>query len=253
MLKTKTIPSFASLIVVMLLNVSFCNFADAQSTTKKETKMGAKKMDAKASKASDEVMVLFDGKSLEHFRSYKTDEVGKGWKIDNGTLMFDGENGGGDIMTKAQYDNFELMFDWKIAEGSNSGVMYRVSTGDSASYFSGPEYQILDDSKHKDGSIEFTSAGSLYALYKPKDKKLKKVGEWNSAKIVLNGNKVEHWLNGKKVVSAELGSDDWNKRVNESKFKKWKKFGKNAKGHICFQDHGDKVWFRDIKIKPIKK
>ena len=89
MLKTKTIPSFASLIVVMLLNVSFCNFADAQSTTKKETKMGAKKMDAKASKASDEVMVLFDGKSLEHFRSYKTDEVGKGWKIDNGTLMFD--------------------------------------------------------------------------------------------------------------------------------------------------------------------
>lgn len=231
-----------------MLNCWFCDFADAQSTMKKETKA-----DAKTSDSSKDVVTLFDGKSLENFRSYKDDKVGKGWKIDDGTLMFDGESGGGDIMTKAQFDNFELMFDWKVSEGANSGVMYRVTTGDGASYFTGPEYQILDDSKHHDGKKEITSAGSLYALYKPADKKLKKVGEWNSAKIVLNGKKIEHWLNGKKVVAAELGSEDWTERVNGSKFKNWKKFGKNAKGHICFQDHGDKVWFRNIKVKPIKK
>ena len=227
---------------------AFGSVANAQgSATKQETKKEMKQDKPK-------VHVLFDGSSMDHFRGYKDEKIGKGWKIDNGALMFAGEkNGGGDIMTKAQFDNFELMFDWKVVEGANSGVMYRVTTGDSASYLTGPEYQVLDDAKHHDGKNELTSAGSLYGLYKPAGKELKKVGEWNSAKIVLNGAKVEHWLNGKKVVSAEIGSDDWKKRINASKFKDWKKFGKNSKGHICFQDHGNKVWYRNIKVKPIEK
>ena len=195
--------------------------------------------------------VLFDGKSLEHFRGYKSEQIGKGWKIDNGELMFDG-SGGGDIITRAKYSDFELTFDWKVSEGANSGVMYRVTLGDSAPYMSGPEYQILDDAKHGDGKNTLTSAGSLYGLYVAEGKVLKPAGEWNSAKIVQQGNKIEHWLNGKKVVHAEIDSDDWKQRVNKSKFKNWKKFGVSQTGHIAFQDHGNQVWFRNIKVKSKK-
>lgn len=195
--------------------------------------------------------VLFDGKSLDQFRGYKSQEIGKGWKIDDGNLMFDG-SGGGDIMTKKKYSDFELTLDWKVSPGANSGVMYRVTTGDNAPYLSGPEFQILDDTKHRDGKNELTSAASLYALYAPEGKETKPVGQWNSAKILHKGNRIEHWHNGKKVVSAEIGSDDWKKRVAGSKFKDWKKFGASQSGHIVLQDHGDKVWFRNIKIKTLK-
>lgn len=204
----------------------------------------------RASHSADDFEVLFDGSSLENFRGYRSAKIGAGWKIDGQALMFDG-SGGGDIMTKKEYANFELVFEWKVSEGANSGVMYRVSTGDRAPYFSGPEYQVLDDSRHRDGKNELTSAASLYGLYAPAGKELKPVGSWNSAKIVLAGNRVQHWLNGKKVVEAELESADWNERVNNSKFKTWAKFGKNDKGHICFQDHGDKIWFRNIKIRSV--
>lgn len=195
-----------------------------------------------------ELHVLFDGSSLENFRGYHGEKIGAGWKIDDGCLHFDG-SGGGDIMTKQTYENFELMFDWKVAAGANSGVIYRVTTGDEASYFSGPEYQILDDSQHHDGKNTLTSAASLYGMYTPTDKSLNPAGQWNSAKIVVRGNHIEHWLNGAKVVSAEIGSDDWNQRLSNSKFKNWKKFAASNQGHICFQDHGDKVWYRDIKIR----
>lgn len=198
-----------------------------------------------------ESKVLFDGSSLKNFRGYKTEELGSGWSIDNGTLRFSGKGGGQDIITKEKYASFELTFDWKVSPGANSGVMYRVTTGDDAPYFSGPEYQILDDGKHPDGGNDKTSAASLYGLYSAKDKQLKPVGEWNSAKVVVDGDKVEHWLNGKKVVSTEIGSDDWNSKVADSKFKDWKKFGVAKTGHICFQDHGDEFWLRDIRIRTI--
>ncbi len=194
---------------------------------------------------------LFDGSSLDHWRGYGSEEIGKGWSISGKTLYFDG-SGGGDIVTRETYDNFELRFDWKVEKGANSGVMYRVSLGDSAPYFSGPEYQILDDAQHRDGSNTLTSAASLYGLYKAEEKELKEVGEWNSARIVLDGNTIEHWLNGTKVVSAEIGSDDWNEKVDASKFKTWEKFGKNDSGHLAFQDHGNKVWFQNIRIRKIE-
>lgn len=203
-------------------------------------------------KQAPEFETIFDGSNLDAFRGYRDEKIGKGWKIDDGNLMFDG-SGGGDIITKKQYDNFELKFEWKVTEGANSGIMYRVSTGDNAPYFSGPEYQILDDAKHADGKNPATSAGSLYALYVPENKTLKPVGQWNTGKIILDGNQIQHWLNGTKVVQAEFKSDDWNKKVKNSKFSSWTKFGKNTSGHLCFQDHGNKVWFRNIKIRPIKK
>ena len=202
--------------------------------------------------ADDGFKSLFDGKSLENWRGYFNEKIGKGWKVVDDAIMFDG-SGGGDIATKNEYGNFILQFEWKVEEGANSGVLYRVSLGDNAPYLSGPEYQILDDAKHRDGKNPKTSAGSLYALYQPAGKELMKVGEWNRGKIVLDGPRVEHWVNGKKVVSAEIGGEDWVAKVAKSKFASWKKFGKNSAGHIVLQDHGDKVWYRNIEIKVLKK
>jgi len=206
--------------------------------------------ETKSESQADEYKVLFDGSSLDRLRGYKQEEIGAGWSIDGDALYFDG-TGGGDIITKEEFGNFELHFEWKVAEGANSGVMCRVSLGDHSPYVSGAEYQILDDAGHGDGKNEMTSAASLYGMCAPEGKELKKVGEWNSAKIVMNGNLLEHWLNGKKVVSIEQGSDEWKTRLGKSKFKTWEKFAKNDEGHIAFQDHGDKVWFRKIKIKEL--
>ena len=192
--------------------------------------------------------VVFGGKSMDNFRGYKKEAIGGGWKVEDGTLHFDG-SGGGDIITKKQYGSFELTFDWKVSEGGNSGVMYRVTLGDKHPFFSGVEYQILDNDKHRDGKKRETSAAAMYALYPPGDAKPKAVGQWNSSKVVSNGDKVEHWLNGEKVVAVEIGSEQWKEKIAASKFAKWKKFGKSKRGHIAFQDHGDKVWYRDIKIK----
>lgn len=201
-------------------------------------------------KPAAEARVLFDGTNLDQFRGYAEEKIGAGWKVEEGVLRFDG-SGGGDICTRDEFSDFELTFDWKVTKGANSGVMYRVSLGDSAPYLSGPEFQILDDAEHPDGKNESTSAGSLYALYAPANKSLKPVGEWNTAKIVIKGNRVEHWLNEQMVVEAELDSEDWKNRVAASKFKDWEKFGKNPSGHICFQDHGNEVWYRNIRIRDL--
>lgn len=201
--------------------------------------------------ADDGFEKLFDGKTTKGWRGYFKEEVGKGWKVVDGSLMFDG-SGGGDIATVKEYGNFELKFDWKVEEASNSGIMYRVSLGDRAPYFTGPEYQILDDAKHRDGKNPKTSAGALYALYSADGKKLEKVGQWNTGKIVLQGSKVQHWVNGKKVVDVDMSSDEWKEKVAGSKFAKWEKFAKNSSGHIVLQDHGDRVWYRNIEIKVLK-
>lgn len=201
-------------------------------------------------KKAGKFMELLAEKDLSMFRGYKQEEIGAGWSIDGKYLHFDG-SGGGDIVTKDTFKDFDLQFEWKISEGGNSGVMYRVSLGDNAPYISGPEYQILDDEAHADGKNPQTSAGSLYALYAPEEDKTKPAGTWNKSRIVVENNKVTHYLNNAKVVEFELGSDDWNERVAESKFKSWEKFGKNEEGHIAFQDHGNEVWYRNIRIKPL--
>ncbi len=200
---------------------------------------------------AQDTVTLFDGKSLDAFRGYKCDKPGDAWVVEDGTLHLS-KGGAGDIVTKEEFQDFELELEWKVADGSNSGIMYRVRLGDDAPYFSGPEYQILDDSKHADGKNPKTAAGSLYALIAAEGKELKPVGEWNSTKIVLKGSHLEHWLNGKKVVETEISGDKWNELVAGSKFKSWSQFGKSPKGHVCLQDHGDKVWYRNIRVKKLK-
>lgn len=192
---------------------------------------------------------LFDGSSLDAWRGYSNEVIGPGWKIVDGALHLDGE--GGDIITQQEFGDFELCFEWMVAEKSNSGVMYRVGLGDRASYYTGPEYQILDDGGHADGKNDLTSAASLYALYAPQNKTLCPLHTWNCGRIVVRGNHVEHWLNCVKVVEAEIGSDDWKSRIANSKFKEWERFATLSAGRICIQDHGDKVWYRNIFIREL--
>jgi hypothetical protein len=199
--------------------------------------------------------LLFDGKTTKGWRKFKGKEMPDKWKVVDGALVFLPKGGktGGDIVTRDQYANFDLLIDWKISEGGNSGIMYRVSEEKDAPFFTGPEYQLLDNAKHSDGKNPKTCAASCYALYAPKKDVTKPVGEWNHTRLLVNGNHVEHWLNGVKVVEYDLGSEDWNKRVEDSKFKDMDRFGKETKGHIDLQDHGNRVEFRNIKIRVLKK
>jgi 3-keto-disaccharide hydrolase len=199
---------------------------------------------------ADDWQSLFDGKSLSGWKSYKSATIGDAWVIDNGTLHLS-HRGGGDIITEQTWADFEFEFEWKISEGGNSGVMYRVRVGDKAPYMSGPEYQLLDDGRHRDGKNPNTASASLYAMIAPTGRKLNPVGEWNSAKIVLRNNQLQHWVNGVKVVETTMGDDTWEAMVKDSKFKTWPQFGKSARGHLCLQDHGDKVWFRNLRIREL--
>ncbi len=190
---------------------------------------------------------LLGGNAPQLWRGYAEEGWPKGWSLENGVLAR--VAGGGDIMTVEKYADFELRLDWKISPGGNSGILYRISTGDKAPYVTGIEYQILDDDKHANGKDLLTCAGSLYAMYARSELVTKPVGEWNETKIIVQGNRIEHWLNGKKVVACEIDSDNWNKRLAISKFADWPKFAKNREGHISLQDHHDPVWYRNIRIK----
>lgn len=207
---------------------------------------------AGAEAAEDGWITLFDGKSTDGWIKYSGGgPVTKPWVVEDGALVLTA-GGGGDIATAEQFDDFELELEWKVTPGANSGIMYRVRGGDPAPYLSGPEYQILDDDKHADGRNPKTSAGSLYALIAPENKRLKPVGEWNATRIVLKGNHLEHWLNGEKVVETEMAGEAWDALVAGSKFNSWKQFAKSPRGHVVLQDHGDKVAYRNIRIRPIK-
>jgi hypothetical protein len=201
--------------------------------------------------------LLFDGKSTKGWRAYRGKKAPTSWTVKEGVLTFEKKEGDkpavrGDLVTVDQYDSFELALDWRISEGGNSGVIFRVLESEDQPWKTGPEMQVLDNKRHKDGGNPLTSAGSCYALYPPGKDLTRPAGEWNQARLLIEGNKVEHWLNGEKIVGYELGSDEWNAKVAASKFKEYPGFGKAPKGHIDLQDHNDKVEYRNIKIRVIK-
>lgn len=194
--------------------------------------------------------LLFDGRSLAGWRGYNRSDVPDGWAVQDGTLARIGP--GGDLITEAQYTDFELALDWKVAEGGNSGVFFRAEEGHEWIYQSAPEMQLLDDAGHADGRSPLTSAGANYGLHPAPRGVVRPAGEWNEARIVADGARVEHWLNGVKIVEYELGSPDWAARVAASKFAEWPAYGQARRGHIGLQDHGDPVWFRNVKIRSIR-
>lgn len=204
---------------------------------------------------------LFDGKSIKGWHSYHKDGI-VGWYVEDGAMTPDGT--GGDLVTDKEYENFELEFEFKIPKGSNSGVIYKVIDNPDikTTYMSGPEYQVIDDRgyewKDKDGKLMKLDnkqlTGAAYDVLPPADMNLTKpAGEWNKGRIVVNNNHVEHYLNGKKVVEYEYGSDDWKARVAKSKFANWPYATPHAKGKIALQNHSpqEKVWYRDVKIREL--
>lgn len=202
-------------------------------------------------------VVLFDGRreSLRNFVGYRQDEVPKGWVIDGDALMLKGKGGqqgaGLDLITVQKYEDFELMFDWKISPGGNSGVLYRVHQSDSAPQASGIEYQVLDD-QHPDYAKPKTwKAASLFGLQHAINARPMPAGEWNSGKVIVNDDRVEHWLNGTRVVQATIGSQNWESRLRKSSFRSEHEFAKHRLGHICLQDYGHPVWFRNIRIRSL--
>ena len=191
---------------------------------------------------------LFDGKDLSAWKPYnKPADTPVKWAIENGALAW--QKGGGSIVTKDTFADFELELDWKISAGGNSGVMFGVDETGDKPWHSGPELQILDDSKHKDGKNTLTSSGALYAMYAPAKRAAKPVGEWNSLRVKVERGRIQSWLNGQQVVDAQVDSDDWKARLAKSKFAKFTQFAKFSPGRILLQDHGDPVWFRNIRIR----
>ncbi|MBI4878810.1 MAG: DUF1080 domain-containing protein [Planctomycetes bacterium] len=198
--------------------------------------------------------LLFDGESPECWRGYGRDAFPEaGWAVEDGCLRVVAGGGGGDIVTIDRFAEFDFCFEWKVAEGANSGVMFHVAETEEAPWQTGPEYQIFDDAGAGVEPNDPHSCGALYALYAPENKTLKPAGEWNSGRIVVRAGRLSHFVNGVKVLEAELGGDDWNERVANSKFSEYAGFGRQGSGHLCLQDHGNDIWFRNLKVRDLTR
>lgn len=261
MKKHSSIVNMLAILFVVVIAWGCGQKENKENNVNEENEMAAGESNAGGDNALTEAeknegwQLLFDGESMKHFRGFRKSEVPSGWQVEDGAITLAGK-GAGDIITKEQYDDFELSIDWKISEGGNSGIFYHVSEDSSYNntYNSGPEMQVLDDEKHPDakkGVNGNRKAGSLYDLLPLSEPAVNPAGEWNTARLVVNNGKVEHWLNGKKVVEYELGTPEWDSMIQKSKFAPMKGFGAEGKGHIGLQDHGDKVWFKNIKIRPL--
>ena len=192
-------------------------------------------------------VLLFDGETTEGWRGFKTPAPDPGWKARDGALGPDPKTSK-DIMTKAQFGDFELTFDWKISPRGNSGVMFYVTEAGEETYWSGPEYQVLDNAR---GEPPVQRAGALYDLYAPVRDVPKPVGEYNTSRLILKGGKGEHWLNGVKVVEYDLNSPEFKAKVAASKFRNWP-FAATRSGHIAIQNHGDEVAYKNIKVRVLR-
>lgn len=235
-------------LVLFAAFAMFCATAFAQEAntlTKKEIKKGWK--------------LLFDGKSLNGWHTYLRDTVGSKWTVQNGAIVFDPEkprNGGGDIVTNEEFENYELNLEWKISKGGNSGIIFDIQEDPKfrATYLTGPEMQVLDNIDAADNKKENHLAGCLYDMSGDASvSKPKPVGEWNKVRLIQNKGHLTFYLNGTKTFDGQIGSDEWNKLVENSKFKDkaFANFAKVAKGKIALQEHPGSSQWRNIKIKQL--
>jgi hypothetical protein len=203
--------------------------------------------------------LLFDGKTLDGWRDYNGDSLTAPWIVEDGCIRAkgSGSDASGYIVTDTIYENFELAWDWKIAEGGNSGMLYHVVENPkfNVPYVTGPEYQLIDDFGFPEPLEDWQKTAADYAMHVPDTSKtiIKPAGEWNTSKIVFDNGHVEHWLNGEKVLEFEAWTDDWFEKKNSGKWKDAPEYGLARKGVICLQDHGSAAWFRNIKIKELPR
>jgi hypothetical protein len=195
---------------------------------------------------------LFDGKSFNGWHSYLKTGVSPQWQVQNRSIFLSGK-GGGDLLTDEVYENFELELQWKISPGGNSGVLFHVQEAPEykSADVTGPEMQVLDNERHpnaKQGPKR--TAGSLFDMVAPSDPNAcKPAGKWNRIRIVVFNNNVQYYMNGKKVVEYVINSPEWFEMLEKSKYKGWPGYAKSNRGHIALQDHGDQVWFKNIRIR----
>lgn len=246
--------SFAATLFILLF--IFTAFSCTRSSSADYSESDVASVDA------DGWTLLFDGETTDGWRGRgEATFPAQGWKIENGVLFLNGASDSariGDVLTETAYANFILEWEWKmLTKGGNSGVKYLVKE-DSDEFGPGFEYQMLDDVNHElilEGKMkpgDYHTTGALYELYPPaQDKVLNAVGEWNRSRVVVDGNHIEHWLNGRKVVECDRSSEDFKRRVSESKFKKYPRYGEATEGHILLQDHGSEMAFRNIRIKAL--
>ncbi|MCX7820000.1 MAG: DUF1080 domain-containing protein [Kiritimatiellae bacterium] len=198
--------------------------------------------------------LLFDGRSLDAWKSLHKPEIPPGWVVTNGTLTILKSSKAGDLITKERFSNFEFCFEFRLTPGANSGVKYLIDPSRAqGGHGVGPEYQVLDDQRHPDAKLRADGSRTTAALYDvlpaAKDKPLRPPGEWNEGRIVVKGRHVEHWLNGVKVLEYERGSEAFRAAVAKSKFSKMADFAEWADGHLLLQDHNDEVSYRNLKIR----
>ena len=248
--RTSGVLFLASVLVLAGIQTAYAQDSTAQSSHDDMAMNDAPNTLTEEEKA-DGWELLFDGEDFSHWRGFKQDSVPAGWTIDDNAIHFTGEQQAGDLITDDEYESFELQLDWKIAEGGNSGIMFHVTEDNDRTYQSGPEMQVLDDAGHPDAQNgPDRLAGANYALHPPSNTEaVNPAGEWNTVRLVVDGQHVEHWMNGEKVVEYELGSDEWKELVATSKFGEMPNYGIAGAGHIALQDHGDPVWYRNIKIR----
>lgn len=232
------------------------NSSEKKEETKTESTSNTQSMLTEDEK-KDGWQSLFDGTTMQGWHKYGG-RVGNGWKVADNSLQFDAslktDTSAQDIVTDDEFENFHLKLEWKVDTNGNSGIMFYVHE-DTARfnrpYHTGPEMQVLDNNGHSDAKILKHRAGDLYDLISCSKETVRPALEWNQVEIKCVNGKLDFWLNGENVVSTQLWDDKWKKMVAASKFKQWSDFGTFKKGKICLQDHGDKVWYRNIKIKKL--
>ena len=249
------------LLIIPVLAICLYSCIDKASEEKEDIKKEVAINSLSDEEKKEGWQLLFDGTSTKGWHKYGDTVTGSAWKIDSGLLKLDAsvkENwqikGGGDIVTDSAYDNFHLKLDWKIDTCGNSGIIIFI-TEDTAKYTwgwqTGPEMQILDNKCHPDTAYITHRAGSLYDLITVSKETVKPALEWNHVEIKSLNGKLDFWLNGENIVSTTMWDDNWKKMIAGSKFKAHPDFGTVKKGKLGLQDHGNNVWFRNIKIKKI--
>lgn len=226
------------LLLFTLLLALATQAQELNTLTKKEQRQGWK--------------LLFDGKTLNGWRNYNKADIKPQWVVEDGCIKLTGK-GGGDIITSEEFENYELNLDWKISKNGNSGIIFNVLEDPKipTPWMSGPEMQVLDNEGHPDAKIEKHRAGDLYDLIKSSSEPVKPFGEWNSIRLISNKGLLTFYLNGTKVVETRTDDQAWLDTIAKSKFKAMPHFGRYQKGHLCIQDHGDVVWYKNIKIKSL--
>jgi hypothetical protein len=207
----------------------------------------------KSTKTDPGYMSLFDGKTLNGWRTYQN-KPADSWAVKDGVLYCEGSTTDksdrrADLITVDTFENFDLQLDWKIAPQGNSGIMYMVTEEYPTAYLSGPEYQIIDDVNFPEKLEDWQKTAANYAMHTAPTAHPKPAGQWNHARIVVNNGHVEHWLNGEKVVEYDLWTDDWKKRKEAGKWKDAPGYGMSRTGHIALQDHGSEAWFKNIEVR----